>query len=364
MPPLPIVFDVDSLALVETIERGLNDLSTFQLPRLRTCTGPLTTQQLWAAEIREDVDRLGKQIEELDVLVDDQRTERARRGLRLQVDTFRNTLDELRKDSRAAVLASKRAIDAQQRSHREELLSLPPTINEKASSTPGNAKTTEDALMTATNNVTETLQRTMGLMQKELERSVLSAQLLESSTATLQSASQKHDSLSNLLGSSRELITALEQTDTLDRLLIGAALVFFVLVVLFILEQRILEKSLRIAFWWTRFVSLPSWSSERSEVNIVEKGTTLGRTAIASVVSSSTVVAASATLIPTLTQVTDAATLVPIVTSAVGVTGNTMEAVSTPLLVNEMATSLPQPEGADRNDPQTIELADRVHEEL
>ncbi|KAL4071416.1 hypothetical protein V8B97DRAFT_1871049 [Scleroderma yunnanense] len=221
MPPLPIVFDVDSLALVETIERGLNDLSTFQLPRLRTCTGPLTTQQLWAAEIREDVDRLGKQIEELDVLVDDQRTERARRGLRLQVDTFRNTLDELRKDSRAAVLASKRAIDAQQRSHREELLSLPPTINEKASSTPGNAKTTEDALMTATNNVTETLQRTMGLMQKELERSVLSAQLLESSTATLQSASQKHDSLSNLLGSSRELITALEQTDTLDRLLIA-----------------------------------------------------------------------------------------------------------------------------------------------
>ena len=32
--------------------------------------------------------------------------------------------------------------------------------------------------MTATNNVTETLQRTMGLMQKELERSVLSTQLL------------------------------------------------------------------------------------------------------------------------------------------------------------------------------------------
>ena len=63
MPPLPAVFDADSLALVERIERGLNDLSTFQIPRLRSCTGPLTTQQLWAAEIREDVERLGTQIE-------------------------------------------------------------------------------------------------------------------------------------------------------------------------------------------------------------------------------------------------------------------------------------------------------------
>lgn len=36
----------------------------------------------------------------------------------------------------------------------------------------------EDALMTASNNVTEALQRTIGLMQGELERSVLSSQLL------------------------------------------------------------------------------------------------------------------------------------------------------------------------------------------
>ena len=36
----------------------------------------------------------------------------------------------------------------------------------------------EDALMTANNNVTEALQRTLGLMQGELEKSVLSTQLL------------------------------------------------------------------------------------------------------------------------------------------------------------------------------------------
>lgn len=36
----------------------------------------------------------------------------------------------------------------------------------------------DDALMKASNDVTESLRRTMGLMQKELERSVLSTQML------------------------------------------------------------------------------------------------------------------------------------------------------------------------------------------
>ena len=36
----------------------------------------------------------------------------------------------------------------------------------------------EDALMTTSNNVTEALQRTLTLMQGELEKSVLSSQLL------------------------------------------------------------------------------------------------------------------------------------------------------------------------------------------
>ena len=49
-------------------------------------------------------------------------------------------------------------------------------------------------------------------------------------------------------------MTALEQTDWLDRVLIISALVFFGLVVLFVLKQRILDRGLRIAFWWTRFV--------------------------------------------------------------------------------------------------------------
>lgn len=372
MPPLPVVFDADSLALAETIERGLNDLSTFQIPRLRTCTGPLTTQQLWAAEIREDVEKLGAQIEELDVLVDDQRTERTRRELRLRVDTFRDTLNELRTDFRAAVLASKRTIDAQQRSKREELLYNPPPINEKALATAGNTKTAEDALMTATNNVTETLQRTMGLMQKELERSVLSSQLLESSTASLQSTSQHHDSLSIILGSSRELITALEKTDTLDRLLIGAAIVFFVLVVLFILEQRVLERGFRIVFWWTRFMNLSSWSSGRGKVGMMEKETALGSAVLASVVSSSSaVMAASATLAATGSLSTPLPTVeadaaLPMSTDIftfVDGAENMTEAALTPSPVKDTVTFSLSPESTAGIEPPSG-LADSTHDEL
>jgi len=62
------------------------------------------------------------------------------------------------------------------------------------------------------------------------------------------------------MGTSKQLITALEKSDWLDRVLIISALIFFFLVVLFILKQRIVDRGLRIAFWWTRF--LPDFSGD------------------------------------------------------------------------------------------------------
>ena len=59
-------------------------------------------------------------------------------------------------------------------------------------------------------------------------------------------------------------MTALEHTDWLDRMLIISALVFFGLVVLFVLKQRILDRGLRIAFWWTKFV--PGFGDARGRI--------------------------------------------------------------------------------------------------
>ena len=108
----------------------------------------------------------------------------------------------------------------------------------------------------------------------------------EASTASLKATSTTHDVLTGLLGTSKQLVTALEKADWLDRLLIFAALAFFALVILFILKQRIVDRGLHIAFWWTRF--LPSMDRGDSQLVasrvVMEKATT--HTDIATVASS------------------------------------------------------------------------------
>ena len=113
--------------------------------------------------------------------------------------------------------------------------------------------------MKTNSDVTDALRRTVSLMQAELERSVLTTQMLDSSTATLRSTSLQHDTLNTVMSTSKQLITALEKSDWLDRILIISGFVFFLLVVLFILKQRIIDRGLKVAFWWTRF--LPDFSS-------------------------------------------------------------------------------------------------------
>ena len=117
----------------------------------------------------------------------------------------------------------------------------------------------------------------------------------EASTASLKATSTTHDILTGLLGASKQLVTALGKADWLDRLLIFACLAFFVLVVLFILKQRIVDRGLRIAFWWTRL--LPSRDRGDSilaaqEVT-VEKGYITSQS-VAEVISSTIATTASA----------------------------------------------------------------------
>jgi protein transport protein SEC20 len=82
--------------------------------------------------------------------------------------------------------------------------------------------------------------------------------------------------LTGLLGTSKQLVTALEKADWLDRLLIFAALTFFALVILFILKQRIVDRGLRIAFFWTRFFPFMERGDSQLVPNrlVVEKATT------------------------------------------------------------------------------------------
>ena len=126
--------------------------------------------------------------------------------------------------------------------------------------------------MKTNSDVTDALRRTVSLMQSELERSVLTTQMLDSSTATLRSTSLQHDALNSVMSTSKQLITALEKSDWVDRILIISGFVFFLLVVLFILKQRIIDRGLRVAFWWTRFI--PDFSSMPMS-NIPDRSPTL-----------------------------------------------------------------------------------------
>jgi protein transport protein SEC20 len=125
----------------------------------------------------------------------------------------------------------------------------------------------DDELMAATANVTDGLRRTRQLLEQELERSSLSTQVLgmpftdlgneeyglwrhwpvERSSQTLTLTSDQYTSFAGLLQASKNIITTMQKADTLDRLLILAALLFFGLVCLLIIKRRILDRGIRAA---------------------------------------------------------------------------------------------------------------------
>ncbi|KZT25728.1 Sec20-domain-containing protein [Neolentinus lepideus HHB14362 ss-1] len=265
MPPLPTTLNKEAQVLIQSIERRRKDIQDTQIPRFQGCKGPLSVQQAYSASLREDIDYLVRQVEELELMVEEQRSERDRRELGRVVQDFLDEIGTIRKSARAAVLVSKRAVDSQSASNRDELLRTSTTRNQAKEA---EEKGTGDALMKANADVTAALRRTIGLMQTELEKSVLSTQMLEQSSATLRSTSTAYDTMNMVLGASKQLVTALEKSDWLDRLLIISALVFFFLVVALILKARIVDRSLRIAFFWTRFIPRSNASKQLAEKDL------------------------------------------------------------------------------------------------
>jgi len=285
MPPLPSTLTEETTQLIDSLNRSQKDLQEFQIPRLRDFKGSLAVQQQYAGEIREDLETFGRKVQTLEILAEDQDWERDRRQVADVSQTFSDSLAQMRKDTRAAILISKKAIDASLQSNKDELLRSSVMSEKRLDEKSG------DALVNASNDVTEALRRTIGLMQGELERSVLSSQILEQSSADLRATMTAHDTLSTLLSTSKHLITALEKSDWLDRMLIFAALVFFCIVVLFILKQRIFDKSLRVAFWWTRFI--PDFSSDSDILKEAEAGALLATTMTTALSSAPTILTQS-----------------------------------------------------------------------
>ena len=82
---------------------------------------------------------------------------------------------------------------------------------------------------------------------------------------------------------------ALEKADRMDKLLIIAGLAFFFLVVLFILKQRVIDRGIRIALFWTRFIPRKAKTVE----SVLERGDLKVTSTATSVAASVTTLAAS-----------------------------------------------------------------------
>ncbi|GAA5891226.1 hypothetical protein JCM8208_002552 [Rhodotorula glutinis] len=100
--------------------------------------------------------------------------------------------------------------------------------------------------MSATSDVTEGLRRTLQLMQQEVDRSLVSNELLESQTKTMELTSNQYSTLSSLLHTSRALITALERSAILDRLVLFGAFAFFAAVCAHIFKKRVLDRGVHV----------------------------------------------------------------------------------------------------------------------
>ena len=88
---------------------------------------------------------------------------------------------------------------------------------------------------------------------------------------------------------SKQLVTALEKADRMDKLLIMAGLVFFSLVVLFILKQRVIDRGIRIALFWTRFIPRKAKTVE----SVLERGDLKVTSTATSIATGITTLAAS-----------------------------------------------------------------------
>ncbi|CCA70430.1 hypothetical protein PIIN_04369 [Serendipita indica DSM 11827] len=272
MPPIPsqapTFSDPDVTLAISSLEQRRTFLASTVIPSLATlpASTPLLEQQRRAEGLREDLEDLGKRIETLEQLVEDLDTEKERRVGRDVVLQWAADYAALKKDARAALLSSKKAIDQHAKSRRDELLGS--AVYKQPYDREENEKT-DDALMRTTASLTDALRRTEARLKAELDRSMLSTQLLTSQTATLRQTSNAHGQLTSLLDTSKGLITALERTDWLDRMLILGALAVFLLTCAWIIKVRIFDRAFSIAFWWVKW--MPSWGDDKL-LDELEKG--------------------------------------------------------------------------------------------
>jgi len=106
-------------------------------------------------------------------------------------------------------------------------------------------RTRQDAVK-VTKNLTEGLRRTRSTMSNEVERSLATIQELDASNKIINNTILQHKEYGSFVRSGRGLLTKLKRREFTDRLLIFFGVLLFLLVVLYIVKQRL---KFRIFSW-------------------------------------------------------------------------------------------------------------------
>eukprot|EP00850_Spirogloea_muscicola_P016256 SM000131S26686 [mRNA] locus=s131:52134:54931:+ [translate_table: standard] len=106
---------------------------------------------------------------------------------------------------------------------------------------------TQAGMVDTAESVTDSLRRTRQLMAQEVARGGQTLAVMAESHHTLQKADEEYKGQRTLLKTTRRLLSVLQRQDVLDRLILVAGLLFFLLVCFYILNKRLgLVRSARL----------------------------------------------------------------------------------------------------------------------
>ncbi|ORY97898.1 Sec20-domain-containing protein [Syncephalastrum racemosum] len=255
-----------------------------------------------ASLIRTDLRSLEDDIKRTRLMAEQEDNETAKAQVLKRLSQYETQYRQMQTTSRMALWQSKQRVDDQERKMRQELFMgrSGEDFTEQFELKRRGRTHQEDRLMQASSDVTDALRRTSSLMQQELEKSSISATMLAESSKTLHSTYSEYQGFGSLMNISKRLVTQLEASDWLDRLLLMAGLAFFTLVVLYIIKKRTWD----VGISWVSWLTGNGKYATRAASHAIPSASFVAQSAASSVASS---VASAASAIPTeiTTKVTE-----------------------------------------------------------
>ncbi|RHZ86669.1 hypothetical protein Glove_48g65 [Diversispora epigaea] len=241
------------LSLFENLNKRQLEIEE-KITRLKNVLNLITQQEL-SAEIRGSIKELGKLIDAVKLIAEEQEKEKDKNAILQRLQRNEELHKQLQASHRRAILTSKQNIEREAKIEREMLLGRGDSgRNLNVFEMRNRNLTSEDTLIHSAKDVTESLRRTTELMQQEIERSAYSAKILDESSKTLKTTFSEYRGFASVVRGSKQLITKLEQIDWTDRLLIIFGLLVFSLVVLYILKKRVWDTGFGWISWFASWV--------------------------------------------------------------------------------------------------------------